>query len=157
MAKQNDLIEIVYNPQFKYKGYFLDIVKNCEDSYTIKMKDFITGRIDYHNISKNTEVKVIGRVKNSIYLITCLINGKQYIGRTSTTVEQRFRSHISESRKYPITPLHIDIKKYGEDNFKVETLFEYYADRQKEANKTEQEFIRKYNTAYPNGYDLSVF
>lgn len=157
MAKRNDLIEIVYNPQFKYKGYFLDIVKNCEDSYTIKMKDFITGRIDYYNISKNTEVKVIGRVKNSIYLITCLINGKQYIGRTLNSVQQRFRNHISQSKTNANTPLHIDIKKYGEDNFKVETLFEYYADRQKEANKTEQEFIRKYNTAYPNGYNVSVF
>lgn len=155
--KKNDLIEINYNPHLKYRGYVLDVKKWSENHYTFTIKNLITEEIETHNVNRNTKIYLLGKIKHYIYLITCLINGKQYIGRTSTTVEQRFRSHISESRKYPITPLHIDIKKYGEDNFKVETLFEYYADRQKEANKTEQEFIRKYNTAYPNGYNVSVF
>lgn len=52
-----------------------------------------------------------------IYLITNLINGKQYVGQTIYTAEQRFKQHLRGD-------LYIDkaIRKYGVENFKLEVL-----------------------------------
>lgn len=46
------------------------------------------------------------------------------------------------------------MQKYGIDNFKVEKLYEYYANSPREANKVEQEFMKKYNTKIPYGYNV---
>ena len=156
--QKNDLIEIVYNSQFKFKGYFQEIKKICENRYDIVIEDFISGKKKIVPVDNKTIIRNKKKVKNYIYCITCIENGKKYIGRTCNSVEERFRNHFSESKSiYHKTPLHKDMSKYGKKSFVVETLFEYYADRQKDANKKEQEYIKKYNTAYPNGYNLSVF
>ena len=61
-----------------------------------------------------------------IYLITNKINGKRYVGQTSKTVEERFRNHIEDcyTTQNDNRPLYKALKKYGVDNFKVETLEE---------------------------------
>lgn len=156
--EKNDLIEIVYNSQFKFKGYFLEIKKTDEKRYEILIEDFILGKKKWIPVDEKTIIRNKKKIKNYIYCITCVENGKKYIGRTCNSVEQRFTNHFAESKNpYPNTPLHNDMLKYGKEKFIVETLFEYYADRQKEANKIEQDFIKNYNTAYPNGYNISVF
>jgi group I intron endonuclease len=54
-----------------------------------------------------------------IYKITNIINGKVYIGQTINSVENRFKQH---TRKKGCTYLYAAIKKYGKENFKVETI-----------------------------------
>ena len=60
-----------------------------------------------------------------IYKITNLINNKVYIGETIRSLDSRWREHKHEALKeghgynYPI---HLAIRKYGLDNFKIETL-----------------------------------
>lgn len=55
-----------------------------------------------------------------VYIITNKINGKQYVGQTSQNLERRWRSH-----KYPNnykSHLHAAMRKYGVENFEIETL-----------------------------------
>lgn len=59
-----------------------------------------------------------------IYLITCSLDGRQYVGKTEKfSIEERFRQHISASRKQKLTThIHRAIKMYGEENFSVSLL-----------------------------------
>ena len=66
---------------------------------------------------------------NYIYKITNLINGKIYIGKTTYTIKCRWQQHVSASKTNPDKQdynylLHKAIRKYGENNFSVETLEE---------------------------------
>lgn len=61
-----------------------------------------------------------------IYCITNLINGKQYIGKTTYSVTKRFQEHCSDSKRERCEkrPLYDAMNKYGIENFKVECLEE---------------------------------
>lgn len=92
-----------------------------------------------------------------IYRITNLINGKQYIGKTINTITERWNKHCYEA----FTPqnkgynflIHKAIRKYGKDNFIIE---EIYSCEDSELNEKEQDFIQKYNTLLPNGYNMTL-
>lgn len=72
-----------------------------------------------------------------VYKITCKINNKIYIGSTKLSKEKRWgdlsssSSHLSCVRKGKDTPLYNDIKKYGAENFVLETLEIITGDRHK--------------------------
>ena len=59
-----------------------------------------------------------------IYCITNLINRKQYVGKTTNTIEERFKEHCRDSRKERCNrrPLYDAMNKYGIENFKIEEL-----------------------------------
>lgn len=61
-----------------------------------------------------------------IYKITNLINGKMYVGKTSNTIEERWREHVSDSHKERCEkrPLYDAFNKYGIDNFQIEQIEE---------------------------------
>ena len=62
-------------------------------------------------------------MEGCIYLITCLINGKKYVGKWHLpTPERRFALHKSSARRGSKTILHQALRKYGEENFKCELL-----------------------------------
>ena len=84
-----------------------------------------------------------------IYIITNLINQKQYIGYTSRTIARRFYEHIWEAYdnddEEKNSALHNAIRKYGSCNFIVEQV--------KEFNENEfswEEMEKHYIQAYPN-------
>lgn len=88
-----------------------------------------------------------------IYKITCLVNGKVYIGQTTRSVRKRWRCHVDEPRYKSanrLNPIDSAIMKYGEDSFHVETLEkvleEYLGIR-------EQYWIRYYDCCTLDGYD----
>lgn len=81
-----------------------------------------------------------------------MVNGKQYVGQTSRTLEQRWREHCSSGSG--CTYLHNAIVKYGKENFKVEQID--IALDQEELDYKEQQYIRCYNTLVPNGYNLET-
>lgn len=84
----------------------------------------------------------------NIYLITNLINSKQYVGITKFNIEKRFTQH---SRKgFLLTQ---SIKKYGKENFNVELIEE--VDGSEKAYELEQYYIKHYGTKSPNGYNLT--
>lgn len=95
-----------------------------------------------------------------IYKITNIINNKIYIGLTKFSAEQRFNQHLNNknSKANKNCYLHKSIRKYGELNFKVETLIEG------NFNKTllielEKHYIQLYNSyvgTSKNGYNLTT-
>ena len=85
-----------------------------------------------------------------IYKITNMVNGKQYIGQTTRSLQQRWREHCST--RSGCTYLHNAIEKYGKENFRVEQID--VALDQEELNYKEQQYIKCYNTIVPYGYNL---
>lgn len=89
-----------------------------------------------------------------IYLITNTINGKQYVGQTSLTIQDRWSRHLGcvKRKEHADLPLYRAINKYGEQNFKIEQLEE--CDNVL-LNEREIWWISKYDT-YNNGYNATV-
>lgn len=89
-----------------------------------------------------------------IYKITNLVNGKEYIGQTSLSIQERFKQHIHDASKgyYNNRPLYNAINKYGVENFIIEKLEERSS---QEVNQKEIEYINKFNT-YSNGYNATL-
>lgn len=84
----------------------------------------------------------------TIYKITNLINGKQYVGQTTNSVLNRFADHCSEKRNRHISNA---IKQYGKENFKVEEIATAFD--KESLNNLEIYFVEKFNTMFPNGYN----
>lgn len=87
-------------------------------------------------------------MKYKIYLITNLLNSKQYVGITKFTLEKRFLQH--SRRGYALSE---SIKKHGKEKFSIELVEE--VDSAEKAYELEQYYIKKYNTKAPNGYNLT--
>ena len=87
-----------------------------------------------------------------VYKITNIINGKCYIGQTRKSVEARFREHVNEANRGARFYLQSAIRKYGPENFRVETIAT--ANNIDELNQLEEYYIRKFNTV-ETGYNLS--
>ena len=87
-----------------------------------------------------------------IYLITNLINGKKYVGQTLITVDQRWKKHCSVARTQPgVSGIDGAIRKYGEENFSVDTIKECPVD---ELDKWEIYYIKHYNTFQGDNADI---
>ena len=91
-----------------------------------------------------------------IYIATCKVNGKQYIGQTSATMAYRRKQHIKLA-KYPkkgsFGVFQRAIAKHGADNFEWEVLCE--AENQ-ELDELEALAIEMNMTLLPNGYNMCV-
>lgn len=92
-----------------------------------------------------------------IYQITNLINNKKYIGKTERTLNERFKEHC-RFKKVGVMPICDAIKKYGKNNFIIETIFE--TEDSVILNEMETKFIElkkpEYNVA-PGGIGGSLF
>lgn len=86
-----------------------------------------------------------------IYKITNKINGKIYIGQTTQKISDRLRQHTKERRNYPIKNA---LVKYGINNFNIEIICS--TDNQDSLNVLEQEFINKFNSLKPFGYNIRL-
>ena len=85
-----------------------------------------------------------------IYLITNKINNKKYVGQTRSTLKKRFNQHCEKRNK---TVIGNAIKKYEKQNFNIEILQEGLFSEQ-EINNLEIEYIKKYNSIAPIGYNI---
>lgn len=89
-----------------------------------------------------------------IYVITNDINGKQYVGKTNNTVEERFREHVSDSKKRRCEkrPLYSAMNKYGVEHFHIRALEKCSAEKSAER---EEYWIAKLNTYGHTGYNAT--
>ena len=88
-----------------------------------------------------------------IYKITCLVNGKIYVGQTRQSLSRRITEHKRESSKGR-PGIDAAIGKYGwsDETFKVEVLEVCLV---KMLNEREMFHIRELNSKAPNGYNLT--
>lgn len=89
-----------------------------------------------------------------IYKITNLINQKIYVGKTTTTIEKRWKTHWEDSTRLDISnrPLYKAFNKYGKENFKIEELEECSID---ELNSKEIYWIEKLGS-FKYGYNATL-
>jgi group I intron endonuclease len=89
-----------------------------------------------------------------IYKITNTISNKKYVGCTiQDDVKKRWESHKRLAKKDKgCTALKNAFKKYGIDKFKFEIIILCFNE---DCFKYEKEYIKKYNTLVPNGYNIS--
>lgn len=88
-----------------------------------------------------------------IYKITNCINQKLYIGLTINDAETRFKKHKSMIYSNGCSALYEAFKKYGVENFIVETIC--FSSNKKELMSLEKHYISELNTVSPNGYNLT--
>ncbi len=91
----------------------------------------------------------------SIYKITNLVNGKVYIGQTTTSVEQRWASHKCSINyaKYN-SALYAAFRKHGTDNFLIEEVA--VATDRASLDAAEDNCIATFNSLVPAGYNLCI-
>ncbi len=89
-----------------------------------------------------------------IYKITNIKNNKCYIGfTTKKNPNERWIAHKSSNKRGKGCPLLMKaFNKYGESAFKFEVLIICFDD---DVFKFEEEYIKKYNTLSPNGYNIA--
>jgi group I intron endonuclease len=90
----------------------------------------------------------------AIYLVTNTVNGKQYVGKTTTSLARRWQAHKSRGKRNGTSAIHCAILKYGSDNFEIKSLRDD-VDIESELNELEIEYINVLGTKAPNGYNLS--
>lgn len=88
-----------------------------------------------------------------LYKITNQITKKCYIGvTTQPTCESRWRKHVNSLNYKEGCPLlKKSMKKHGIDNFTFEILIICFDD---DVVRWEKEYIKKYNSQVPNGYNI---
>lgn len=87
-----------------------------------------------------------------IYKITNLLNNKCYIGQTKNSLIVRFTQHCKEYEG--CVYLNRAIKKYGKENFIVEVIKK--CKNKDQLNIAEIKYIKKFNSLYPNGYNIRL-
>lgn len=83
-----------------------------------------------------------------VYKVTNTLNGKNYVGQTTKTLDERFIQH---SRTDSL--IGNAIRKYGAENFLREVL--EVCDSQEQLNECEIFWIAYFNSKVPNGYNLT--
>lgn len=92
--------------------------------------------------------------KYLVYLITNMVNGKQYAGLTKGPHEKRWTQHKSSARKGSGTYLSAAIRKHGEDSFRISVMRKNLTKH--EAEEEEKLTIRVLNLLDRNfGYNMT--
>jgi group I intron endonuclease len=88
-----------------------------------------------------------------LYLITNTVNGKGYVGMTSTSLAQRFASHRCSALRNPKTPLHCAMAKHGADKFSIRLIGR--APSRSDLASLERAEITRRKTRAPRGYNVT--
>lgn len=91
-------------------------------------------------------------MNGKIYIVKNSVNNKCYIGQTKQPILLRWKDHTGVKKTTGL--LYKAIKKYGKQNFTIQCLVENIK-TQKELDFLEIDYIAKYNTISPNGYNLT--
>lgn len=89
-----------------------------------------------------------------IYRITNTIDGKRYIGQSKCIdIDTRWKQHKKVDRHCIGPYLFNAYKKHGIENFKFEIVCVCFDE---DCDKYEKEYILKFNTITPNGYNIKL-
>lgn len=93
-------------------------------------------------------------MKGTLYVITNRVNGKQYIGKTYKSIEQRFKVHVQDSKRERSKErkLYQAMNEFGVHNFYIQAIGQY---EESELERKEMEYIYYYDT-YENGYNETL-
>jgi len=87
-----------------------------------------------------------------VYLVTNKVNGMKYVGQSlQLDINKRWYSHKKVDKHNVGQILYNAYKKYGIDNFDYKIICICFDE---DTDKYEEEYIKKYNTVHPNGYNL---
>ncbi len=100
-------------------------------------------------VYKLVDMSDVEAIYGVIYKITCLVNGKIYIGQTTRSVEERFQEHMDSPY-----PLGCAIRKHGVENFKIEVIA--VCATKEELDAQEIRFIAEYDCMVPKGYNCTA-
>ena len=89
-----------------------------------------------------------------IYVITNVVNGKQYVGQTKQSVVRRWRLHVRSTLNGSTYVLHCAIRKYGAEEFIVKQIDS--AESLAKLNEKEALHILQLKTLAPSGYNLTT-
>lgn len=90
-----------------------------------------------------------------VYLITNKVNGKVYVGKTTKTVEERWRWHVHYARQGYDLLLSRAIRKHGPENFFIEELCR--VELEDELNSLERFHIARLSSYLTdNGYNSTA-
>ena len=92
-------------------------------------------------------------VNNVIYKITCIINDKSYIGKTTKGMSKRYTTHINNANRGVKGALYNAIRKYGTESFIIECV--EICNCPSLLNSREIELIKIHDT-YNNGYNMTL-
>lgn len=96
-------------------------------------------------------------MKQEVYKIINLLNGKVYIGITIQGSQTRWLHHLYEARSGSSFPIHNAIRKYGKDSFKVEVIEEIEDKDYDYLKEREKYWIQYYDSYNRNkGYNLTL-
>lgn len=87
-----------------------------------------------------------------IYVATNKLNGKQYVGKTTRTLEARRLSHEYEATSGSNNAIHRAIRKWGKDNFEWRVIEE--CSNEEHLSRAEIEHIKFLDT-YSRGYNMT--
>jgi group I intron endonuclease len=81
------------------------------------------------------------------------VNGKQYVGQTTLTIEDRWDLHLKSALRYfSMGALHCAIRKYGVEAFAIEQID--VVGSQDELNEKEDYHVVQRGSLAPGGYNL---
>jgi group I intron endonuclease len=91
-----------------------------------------------------------------LYMIVNKINGKYYIGKTTTSLKHRWYFHKYNTAHDGKTYLYRAMRKHGVDNFEIHELGSHYKSDE-ELKKWEAAFIQLFKSQDPKrGYNLTA-
>lgn len=86
-----------------------------------------------------------------IYVLTSVVNGKQYVGKTRQSLIQRWKQHVRTAKSGRQSCIHAALRERGYSAFTHRILSE--ALNEKAADQLERFWIRELGTLYPAGYN----
>lgn len=89
-----------------------------------------------------------------IYVITNAANGKKYVGKTTKTLEHRWKQHLNTARTRRNYPLYAAMRKYGTAQFTIEQVATAHSEA--ELNELEIQWIANLGTfTRERGYNVT--
>ena len=92
--------------------------------------------------------------KGFVYILTCLVNNKGYVGQTiKSKPEIRWVEHINAARRGDRRPLYCAIRKYGVENFLAEVI---WIGSEAKLDAAEVRFVRLRKTFIDTGWGYNL-